>query len=142
MKVQYAVLNQPDFLESLDKLLAKEFPFELSYKIGRITKMIYSGIRDARLEYSAEVRKFADTDEAGNVIVDENQKPKISDEEKQKGFLLATKDFMGKEVSVGWGPILMSELRDVKIEPKILLALESIIQDDLSEKGDQDEKSN
>lgn len=106
--------------QGLMTLVNQQLPVKLSYKLGKLIKIVDDEVQEIENKRIELVKKYGVKNEEDNTI-------KVPDD-KQDGFMQEYTDLLNLEIDVTFEPISISELPDdLKITPQQLIYLENVV---------------
>jgi len=113
--------------KGLEQLIKKEFSAATAYKISKIFKKINEeneAIEETRINL---IKKYSENE--GN---EEDKVLKVA-KDKESDFFAEFANFLQEKIELTFTPIKMSELKNISITTELMLVLEEIIIDDISD---------
>jgi len=120
MKIKLAQIKTIE--EPLAKLADKELNVRISYRLGKLLKVIGKELQELETNRIKLIKKYGTPkDDAKG-----QQEYKIEDDNKDK-FIKDFNELLQEEIKVDFSPICLDQLKDIKLTPVDVMRLEGII---------------
>ena len=125
--MQLKSLSNPQFFQSLNKVMRAEIPVQLAWKLKGLAKFLESQNQAYEEMRNELLKKHGRKDDKGELLMAENGQVEF-DEGKRDAFIKEHQELLNQEVEVK-DKIKLSDLSSVRLSASDLLVLEDLIQE-------------